>query len=70
MTIQALSSFAKVSAQPAGRFFLRRLVEALLNGRQRKADRHIAEYLDRHPEHRQLFARSHDHAPARERRSL
>ncbi len=63
MTIQALSSSMNLSAQPAQhRFFLRRLIGALVEGRQRKADRYIVEYLDRHPEYRALHARSRDGA--------
>jgi hypothetical protein len=55
MTIQALSSHVQLSARPARRrFFLRRLVEALIDGRQHKADLHVAEYLDRHPEYRSM----------------
>ena len=71
MTIQALTSFANVSAQPARRrLFLRRLVEAVLDGRQRKADLCIAEYLDRHPEHRDMFTHMQSGTRARERRSF
>jgi hypothetical protein len=63
MTIQALSSSMNLSAQPARqRVFLRRFIGALVEGRQRKADRCIAEYLDRHPEYRDLHARSRDGA--------
>jgi hypothetical protein len=58
MTIQALSSSVNLSARPARqRFFLRRLVEALIDGRQHKADLYISEYLARHPEYRETHAR-------------
>lgn len=69
MTIQAFSSSMTLSAQPARqRFFLRRFVVALVEGRQRKADRYIVEYLDRHPEYRGLHARSQDGAGLRDQR--
>jgi hypothetical protein len=69
MTIQALSSSMNLSAQPVRqRFFLRRLIGALVEGRRRKADLYIVEYLDRHPEYRDLHARSQDGAGMRDQR--
>ena len=67
MTIQALPSSMTLSAQPVRqRFLLRRLIGALVEGRQRKADRYIVEYLDRHPEYRDLHARSQHGAGLRD----
>jgi hypothetical protein len=68
MTIQALSSSMTLSTQPVRqRFFLRRFIEVLVAGRQHKADLYIVEYLDRHPEYRDLHARTHDGAGALDR---
>jgi hypothetical protein len=55
VTFQALSSSLNVSAKPRqGRAILRRFLDALIEGRQRKAAVKVAEYLERHPEYREL----------------
>ena len=63
MTIQALSSSISVPAlAKRQRSFVRRFVEAVIEGRQLKADLFAAEYLDRHPEYRDLHARAREAA--------
>jgi hypothetical protein len=66
MTFQALSSALDIPARARpGHSFLRRFVDALIEGRQHKADLDIAEYLDRHPEYRVLDGRIERQSPGR-----
>jgi hypothetical protein len=56
VTVQALlCSSLSIPIEPAsGRSFLRRLLDAIMEGRQRKASLEITKYLARHPEYRNL----------------
>jgi hypothetical protein len=57
VTFQALSSSLNVPAKPRReRAFLRRFLDALIEGRQRTAAVKVAEYLEMHPEHRALMS--------------
>jgi hypothetical protein len=58
VTYQALSSSLNVPAKSGQeRSFLRRFLDSLLEGRQRKAAVEIAEYLARHPQYRDVHSR-------------
>ena len=56
MTIESSSAALDVPADlRERRSLLRRLVDAVMEGRRRRADRHIAAYLHRHQDPRDEF---------------